>query len=55
VVQGATWPAWGYNDKDIESGFSKASEITSNRNDFLEYKEKLSTNGFPLFSLTIPL
>jgi hypothetical protein len=45
----------GYNDKDIESGFSKAREITSNRNDFLEYKEKLSTNGFPLLSLTIPL
>jgi hypothetical protein len=31
----------------------KASEI--NRNDLLEYKEKKSTNGFPLFSLTIPL
>jgi hypothetical protein len=28
----------GYNDKVIESGFSKASEI--NRNDILEYKEK---------------
>jgi hypothetical protein len=28
----------GYNDKVIESGFSKASEI--NRNDLLEYKEK---------------
>jgi hypothetical protein len=27
-----------YNDKVIESGFSKASEI--NRNDLLEYKEK---------------
>ena len=43
----------GYNDKVIESGFSKASEI--NRNDLLEYKEKRSTNGFPLFSLTILL
>jgi hypothetical protein len=31
----------------------KASEI--NRNDLLEYKEKKSTNGFPLFSLTILL
>ena len=31
----------------IESGFSKASEIK--RNDLLEYKEKRSTNGFPLF------
>jgi hypothetical protein len=40
----------GYNDKVIESGFSKASEI--DRNDLLEYKEKRSTNGFPLFSLT---
>ena len=29
---------WGYNDKVIESGFSKVSEI--NRNDLLEYKEK---------------
>jgi hypothetical protein len=28
----------GYNDKVIDSGFSKASEI--NRNDLLEYKEK---------------
>jgi hypothetical protein len=28
----------GYNDKVIESGFSKASEI--DRNDLLEYKEK---------------
>jgi hypothetical protein len=35
----------GYNDKVIESGFSKASEI--NRNDLLKYKEKRSTNGFP--------
>jgi hypothetical protein len=46
----------GYNDKVIESGFSKASEM--NRNDLLEYKEKKkkrSTNGFPFFSLTIPL
>ena len=42
----------GYNDKVIESGFSKASEI--NRN-YLEYKEKRSTNGFPLFSRTILL
>jgi hypothetical protein len=41
------------NEKVIESGFSKASEI--NRNDLLEYKEKKSTNGFPLFSLTILL
>jgi hypothetical protein len=29
---------WGYNDKVIESGFSKVGEI--NRNDLLEYKEK---------------
>jgi hypothetical protein len=43
----------GYNDNVIESGFSRASEI--DRNDLLEYKEKKSTNGFPLFSLTIPL
>ena len=43
----------GYNDKVIESGFSKTSEI--NRNDLLEYKEKRSTIGFPLFSLTILL
>jgi hypothetical protein len=43
----------GYNDKDIESVFSKGSEI--NRNDLLEYKEKRSINGFPMFSLTIPL
>ena len=43
----------GYNDKVIESGFSKAIEI--NGNDLLEYKEKRSTNGFPLFSLTILL
>jgi hypothetical protein len=28
----------GYNDKVIESGFSKASEM--NRNDLLEYKEE---------------
>ena len=32
----------GYNDKVIESGFSKASEI--NRNDLLEYKEKHINN-----------
>jgi hypothetical protein len=43
----------GYNEKVIESGFSKASEI--NRNNLLECKEKRSTNRFPLFSLTIPL
>jgi len=44
----------GYNDKVIESEFSKASEI--NRNDLLEYQEeKRPTQGFPLFSLTIPL
>jgi hypothetical protein len=28
----------GYNDKVIESGFSKVSEM--NRNDLLEYKEE---------------
>jgi hypothetical protein len=28
---------------------------SGNRNNLLEYKEKISTNGFPLFSLTIPL
>jgi hypothetical protein len=43
----------GYNDNVIDSGFSRASEI--DRNDLLEYKEKRSRNGFPLFSLTIPL
>jgi hypothetical protein len=32
----------GYNDKVLESGFSKASEI--NRNDLLEYKEEKRTN-----------
>jgi hypothetical protein len=42
-----------FEETVIESGFSKASEIK--RNDLLEYKEKKSTNGFPLFSLTIPL
>ena len=35
----------GYNDKVIESGFSKASEI--NRND-LEYKEKKINKRVPL-------
>ena len=44
---------WGYNDKVIESGFSKASEI--NRND-LEYKEKkIKKTGSPYSHLTIPL
>jgi hypothetical protein len=32
----------GYNDKVLESGFSKASEI--NRNDLLDYKEEKKTN-----------
>ena len=36
----------GYNDKAIESGFSKASEI--NRNDLLEYKEKIINKRVPL-------
>jgi hypothetical protein len=36
----------GYNDKVIESGFSKASEI--NRNDLLEYKEKKINKQVPL-------
>jgi hypothetical protein len=36
----------GYNDKVIESGFSKASEI--NRNDLLEYKEKKINKLVPL-------
>ena len=36
----------GYNDKVIESGFSKASEI--NRNDLLEYKEKKINKRVPL-------
>ena len=36
----------GYNDKIIESGFSKASEI--NRNDLLEYKEKKINKRVPL-------
>jgi hypothetical protein len=38
---------WEYNDKVIESGFSKASEITCNRND-LEYKEKKINKRDPL-------
>jgi hypothetical protein len=33
----------GYNDKVIESGFSKASEI--DRNDLLEYKENQRLPG----------
>jgi hypothetical protein len=37
---------WGYNDKVIESGFSKASEI--NRNNLLEYKEKKINKRVPL-------
>jgi hypothetical protein len=36
----------GYNDKVIESGFSKASEI--NRNDLLEYKENKINKRVPL-------
>jgi hypothetical protein len=36
----------GYNDKVIERGFSKASEI--NRNDLLEYKEKKINKRVPL-------
>jgi hypothetical protein len=36
----------GYNDKVIESGFSKTSEI--NRNDLLEYKEKNINKRVPL-------
>ena len=36
----------GYNDKGIEIGFSKTSEI--NRNDLLEYKEKKINNRVPL-------
>jgi hypothetical protein len=36
----------GYNDKVIESGFSKASEI--NINDLLEYKEKKINKRVPL-------
>jgi hypothetical protein len=36
----------GYNDKVIESGFSKASEI--DRNDLLEYKEKNINKRVPL-------
>ena len=36
----------GYNDKVIESGFSKASEI--NRNDLLVYKEKKINKRVPL-------
>ena len=35
-----------YNDKVIESGFSKASDI--NRNDLLEYKEKKMNKRVPL-------
>jgi hypothetical protein len=37
---------WGYNDKVIESGFSKACEI--NRNNLLEYKEKKINKRVPL-------
>jgi hypothetical protein len=36
----------GYNDKVIESGFSKASE--NDRNDLLEYKEKTNNKWVPL-------
>jgi hypothetical protein len=36
----------GYNDKVIESGFSKASEI--NRINLLEYKEKKINKRVPL-------
>jgi hypothetical protein len=36
----------GYNDKVIDSGFSKASEI--DRNDLLEYKEKKINKRVPL-------
>jgi hypothetical protein len=36
----------GYNDKVIESGFSKTSEV--NRNDLLEYKEKKINKRVPL-------
>jgi hypothetical protein len=36
----------GYNDRVIESGFSKTSE--NNRNDLLEYKEKKINNRVPL-------
>jgi hypothetical protein len=36
----------GYNDRVIESGFSKASE--TNRNDLLEYKEKKINKWVPL-------
>jgi hypothetical protein len=55
VVQGTTWPTFHffqfllislYNDKVVESGFSKASEI--NRNDLLEYKEKKINKWVPL-------
>jgi hypothetical protein len=43
----------GYNDKVIESGFSKASEI--NRNDLLEYKEKKIKKTGPPCSHLPPL
>jgi hypothetical protein len=36
----------GYNDKVIESGFSKVSE--NNRNNLLEYKEKKINKRVPL-------
>jgi hypothetical protein len=36
----------GYNDKVIESGFSKVSEI--NRNNLLKYKEKKINKRVPL-------
>ena len=36
----------GYNDKVIESGFTKVSEI--DRNDLLEYKEKKVNKRVPL-------
>jgi hypothetical protein len=34
---------------------SRKDILVFDRNNLLEYKEKISTNGFPLFSLTIPL
>jgi hypothetical protein len=41
----------GYNDKVIESGLSKASEI--NRNNLRSTKKKGSTNGSPCLTLDI--
>ena len=47
------WKRQGYNDKVIENGFSKGSEI--NRNDLMEYKEKKINKRVPLVLTYHPL